>query len=258
MHWLNVIFRVVLLMIFFQACESPQPAAPSPIPAESRQMLLVVTPDADAFPGMLYRYERAAGQQAWQPAGAPAAIVVGYNGLGWGRGMHPAEAQPDMPIKREGDGKSPAGIFRLSTIFGFAPPDSVSGFKLPYQHVTEVLECVDDTASKYYNRIVARDAIDSVDWQSSEKMHKITVQYQLGVTVDHNSDPVLPAGGSCIFLHIWKSANDPTSGCTAMTAENMQAIAAWLDGAQQPLLVQLTEPLYRQFKATWQLPEIGQ
>lgn len=257
MHLLNVIFRFVFVLLLLQACESPQPATLSPIPPESRQMLLVVTSDADAFQGMLYRFVRGEGQQAWQPAGAPLAIVVGYNGLGWGRGLHPLEAPPDMPIKQEGDGKSPAGIFRLSTIFGFAPPDSAGGFKLPYQHVTEVLECVDDTASAWYNRIVARDAVDSVDWQSSEKMHQITIQYKLGVTVDHNSDPVLPAGGSCIFLHIWKNADGPTSGCTAMTAENMQTIAAWLDAAQQPLLVQLTDPLYRQFKAAWQLPETG-
>ena len=48
------------------------------------------------------------------------------------------------------------------------------------------------------------------------------------------------AGGSCIFLHIWKGPGATTSGCTAMKAADVATIVRWLDAAKEPRLVQWT------------------
>jgi len=45
---------------------------------------------------------------------------LGRAGLAWGLGLHGNPPFPG-PIKREGDGRSPAGAFELSSAFGYAP-----------------------------------------------------------------------------------------------------------------------------------------
>lgn len=109
--------------------------------------------------------------------------------------------------KREGDGKSPAGVFALSSAFGYAP-QPLRGSRMPYLNLTSSTECVDDVHSKYYNRIVDRSLV-TPDWNSSEHMRDAGESYRWGIIVDHNrivagdNNPPEPAGGSCVFLHIW-------------------------------------------------------
>lgn len=224
--------------------------------SQARQMLLVTTADWNAVNGTLQRYERKTVRSAWQPVGAPIPIVVGRNGLGWGRGLHgDAEtfAQANDPRKREGDGKSPAGVFRLSSAFGYATSDK--RLKLPYRQARAVTQCVDDVQSARYNQLVERNRIAKPDWQSHEDMRRKDDQYRWGVFVDHNSGAQRqPAGGSCIFLHIWAGANSSTAGCTAMEAVLMEQVLFWLDAAQQPVLMQLPRSEYERLKDQWSLP----
>jgi D-alanyl-D-alanine dipeptidase len=132
--------------------------------------------------------------------------------------------------------------------------ETVKGVKLPYQHLTGAIECVDDVKSVNYNAIVDRDLVKSVDWNSSEKMQSVGECYRLGVVVEHNTDPRAAGGGSCVFLHIWKTPTTPTSGCTAMEGKQMEKLVTWLDPAKRPVLVQLPETEYKQLKTEWQLP----
>ena len=118
---------------------------------KSQQMVLVTTKDWNAVQGKLQRYERSSGKN-WKAVGGEFAVVIGKNGMAWGTGLH--EPSKKEPIKREGDGKSPAGVFVLSSVFGFAPKEEAAFLKLPYTHVTESTECVDDVKSNHYNRVV--------------------------------------------------------------------------------------------------------
>jgi D-alanyl-D-alanine dipeptidase len=141
--------------------------------AHSTQMIVVTTSNWDAVEGRLQRFERASTHAAWRQAGEPIAIVVGKNGLGWGIGLAGADASVRVaqePVKREGDGKSPAGIFDLGTAFGYAQ-QPLPGLKLPYLTLTPSIECVDDTSSKYYNRIVDRSNI-TPDWNQGKRISK--------------------------------------------------------------------------------------
>ena len=165
--------------------------------------------------------------------------------------MNPAVSLPG-PVKHEGDGKSPAGVFALSSAFGLE--EKVAGMKLPYQHLTAAIECVDDVKSEHYNTILDRDHAGKVDWDSSEKMRGVGECYRLGVVVEHNTDPREAGGGSCVFLHIWKTPTTPTSGCTAMERKQMEKLAPWLDPAKHPALAQLPEAEYKQLQKDWQLP----
>lgn len=117
-------------------------------------------------------------------------IVLGRNGMGWGRGLNPIDTL-QLATKAEGDGKSPAGVFGLSAAFGYASSDEMKELKIPYIHVTEMLECIDDAKSDYYNQLFYKDEVDTVDWQSSEKKCFADIYYEQGVVVDQNTDPVL-------------------------------------------------------------------
>jgi L,D-peptidoglycan transpeptidase YkuD (ErfK/YbiS/YcfS/YnhG family) len=223
--------------------------------ATSTQVLVVTTGDWNAVPGVLRRFERTDEHSSWKRVGDPTPVVVGRNGLGWGRGLNEPANLPG-PIKKEGDGKSPAGIFRLSSAFGVAEPGLTVGIRLPYQRLTSAIECVDDVKSVRYNSIVDRSGIGRPDWNSSEKMLAVGERYRLGVVVDHNTDPREPGGGSCIFLHIWENAKTGTSGCTAMAPARMEDLVTWLDPAAHPALVQLPQAEYAHLRDAWQLPAL--
>lgn len=228
--------------------------------SSSTQLIVVTTPGWDSVDGHMQRYERASVRDVWQPAGDAFAIVVGKHGLGWGAGVTPvAPPASTGPIKKEGDGKSPAGVFQLGTAFGDASA-ALDGTKLKYLELTPSIECVDDVSSTHYNRLVDRAKVASVDWHSSEHMRDTGEAYRLGIVVDHNgiagpaAKPPVRGGGSCIFLHLWQGPGHGTAGCTAMAPANMEALLRWLDPARKPLLVQLTADEYVRAKKSLKLP----
>ena len=221
---------------------------------QAQQAILVVSKDWDAVPGKLQRFELKG--DTWKKVGPAIPIVVGRKGLGWGLGLHPTNEFAG-PIKKEGDGKSPAGIFNLGSAFGLAEVSEMKWVKLPYQHLTSLIECVDDVKSVHYNSIVNREKVGKIDWDSSEKMREIGEQYRLGITVDHNVAPRKSACGSCIFIHIWKGENTGTSGCTAMTGDNMEKVLRWVDPAKHPVLIQLPDAEYERLREPWQLPKVS-
>ena len=224
--------------------------AASPVPAESRQLLLSVSESWPAPAARVQLFERAAAEAPWTPVGEPLAASLGRSGLGWGRGLHPAQAAG--PQKREGDGRSPAGVFDLRLLLGYGatPP---SGTRLPYRASSPLLRCVDDPASRHYNAL-AEDPGPSRDWRSAEEMRRADDLYRLVVWVGHNDAPVEPGAGSCIFLHLRAAATDTTSGCTAFDTAPFVALAARLDPALRPVLVQLPEPELQRLRTEWGLP----
>src|ERR1017187_5770895 len=210
----------------------------------STQILVVTTQDWNGVDGTLQAYERPQAHKRWKAVGGSIPVVVGKNGLGWGAGVaaETGRRAASDPVKKEGDGKSPAGIFRLSTAFGYAGQEP-AGWKMPYLGITPSVECVDDVRSKFYNRVLDRATV-APDWSSSEQMLRDDGEYRWGLVVDHNAAPVTAGAGSCIFLHIWLGPGVGTTGCTAMAQEQLEDVIARLDPARRPLLVQLPRPQY--------------
>lgn len=245
---------------------SAQVAAKSNAFAHSTQMIVVTTSGWNAVDGQLQRFERTTPHEKWEPAGKPISIVVGRNGMGWGIGVlatdEPGIRNASDPVKMEGDGKSPAGVFDLGTAFGYAP-QPLQGLKLPYLSLTPSIECVDDIRSKYYNRVVDRSAVVP-DWKSAEHMRNAGESYIWGVVIDHNgtvrgagTQPPVPGGGSCVFMHIWAGPGRGTAGCTAMPQSELESVLLWLDPTRKPLLVQLPAADYARLRHRWKLPPMN-
>jgi hypothetical protein len=246
-----------LLLLSSFAAASDGAGTPSPIPNSAKQLLLVRTADWNAVNGTLQRFERGAKESRWHAIGQPITIVVGRTGLAWGLGLNqpPSPTQNvTEPVKIEGDGKAPAGVFHLNTAFGYAPVAEMPSSRWPYLQVQTPDKCVDDTASRYYNTLVSTDQV-APDWHSAEDLHRNDNLYRLGIVVEHNwGDRRQPGKGSCIFLHIWAAANRGTDGCTAMPAPAISEVVAWLDPKSQPVLVQLPARRYEQLRQSWRLP----
>jgi L,D-peptidoglycan transpeptidase YkuD (ErfK/YbiS/YcfS/YnhG family) len=220
--------------------------------ANARQLVLVTVPHAGAVHGRMQRYQRIRG--GWRSEGPPVPVVVGRSGIAWGRGLHPV--QPGAMSKREGDGRAPAGVFRIGDAFGYAATHPTS---LPYQAMDAHDWCIDVPGSPLYNRIVdAREVGEDAIAGSTEPMrrdlHKDGDQrYRLGFVIEHNAD-ARPMAGSCIFAHEWASPETPTAGCTAMAPADMEALLAWLDPRATPVFALLTAADHARLHAHWDLP----
>ena len=158
-------------------------------------------------------------------------VNLGTNGLGWGIGEHKFRIKENEPLKYEGDKKAPAGIFKLTDIFGYSKSHD---YKLPYLYTSNNLICIDDSNNNFYNHIVLQHG----DEKSFEFMKRQDHQYRYGVVVAHNEGGVFKRG-SCIFLHIQKDIGKSTAGCTSMEEKDLVGIVNQLDRKKNPLLIQI-------------------
>lgn len=233
--------RTLALLLLLALPVGAEGVAPS-----ASQMVLTITPDWNAITGHAALFERH--DSGWERVGDWMPVTVGRSGLAWGFGLHGSQDR-EGPVKREGDGRAPAGTFVLSRRFGYpAPPGDDGG--LPFL-VVDGHECVDDAESEHYNCIV-NPATVTKDWNSAETM-KID-PYRLGIVVEHNTAPVVPGRGSCIFVHRWDGPEVPTAGCTALAKRDLEWLCSRLKRDAHPVLVQLPEPVYRTLREPWQLP----
>jgi len=239
----------LLILLFISGCTSRPPLI------NCRQLVIVVTPHWEASHGTLYCFARNDADSAWQLVKKPIPIILGRSGMGWGRGLH-SSLWIDGPHKTEGDGRSPAGIFKLGDAFGFPPAGELPELKIPYRPVSDILECIDDVNSSHYGKLIEREAEISVDWQSSEIIIHSPRAYYLSVVIEHNTEKPIKGGGSCIFLHCWTAPDDSTSGCTTLDRMEMENLVKWLDATAHPEIVQLPLPVFRQIRDQWRLPRI--
>jgi L,D-peptidoglycan transpeptidase YkuD (ErfK/YbiS/YcfS/YnhG family) len=216
--------------------------------------LLVVVSSAgwDAPAGTLRTFERS--DDGWREVGSARAVTIGRAGAAWGLGLHPTQA--DGPQKREGDGRSPAGVFAIGEAFGY-PERADTG--LDYHAMRDSHWCVDVPGSPLYNRIVdSREVGADAVKESSEPMRRdIHVQgdqrYRIGFVIEHNAKGE-DRQGSCIFAHVWKSPRDATAGCTAMPDADLQELLRWLDRRRAPRFILLPQAEYDRLRQAWRLP----
>ena len=197
---------------------------------DTKQLIVVTAKNWSTPNGLLQCFEKEG--KGWHKVGKAINIKLGRNGLGWGIGLHTTPKGAKY-IKKEGDGKAPAGIFTLKQAFGYQP----FVVEYPYEVYKATDHCVDDINSKLYNKIVDSTKV-KIDYKSKEHMKFPKDYYKYGIVVNHNhidEKGAVKGAGSCIFIHIKKV---PTAGCTVMTEGEMKEIIKWLDANSEPLLVQ--------------------
>lgn len=215
----------LILSIFFLAPSAESrvcPRAWSEAISGADQVIVMTGDGWNSATGELRLLRRENVQSAWVDDSAilvDRRMTFGEAGFAWGEGFTEFRS-PGQPVKKEGDKRSPVGVFKLGTRFGFAASSSTH-----YLQILPSTECVDDPRSRHYNRIVDARKVQK-DWRSSEKMRRISV-YEHGIHILYNPKQVKSAG-SCIFLHYWESALTGTAGCGAMNPPDMLKLHEWL------------------------------
>jgi len=242
----------ISLFLFASLASAAQQSA-AKLLEQSKQLVVVFTPNWQSVNGKLQLYQRARPASAWVAIGNPLPVVVGRKGLGWG--VELAKNKWPGPVKKEGDERSPVGVFGLGPVFGYESYPSTP-IKLDYFPLTETSVCVDDEKSHYYNQVLDSSKIQKPDWSSGEQMRQVPL-YNWGSVIQYNSEAAVSGAGSCIFLHIWRGIDRGTAGCVAMDETQLVKLLATLDPDQKPLVVLLSEPAYQLIKKEWDLPQLG-
>jgi L,D-peptidoglycan transpeptidase YkuD (ErfK/YbiS/YcfS/YnhG family) len=186
---------------------------------ESEQLIFATNRDSSSFRITIHALERSNG--VWHLVFPTFTGSIGEKGFA------------AIDDKREGDGKSPSGIFPLGIAFGYDPSVET---RMPYRQATDDDFWVDDVDSEDYNKWV-KGKPNAASW---EKMKRDDDQYKYGVVIEYNMHPIVKGKGSAIFLHVWKGG-ESTLGCVSMSEEMILKILAWLDPAKKPLIIMGTE-----------------
>ncbi len=215
----------------------------------SRQLLRVLTPEWNSTQGVLTYYERTSLHQPWHQVGQAIPVVVGKNGMAWGKEW----INQSGKIKKEGDGRSPAGIYSLGSAFGFASDSrAITQTNWPYFPLKKSSICVDDETSPYYNQLMDRASVSHWNPKTrGEYMLHFSPEYTWGVVIQYNKNNKKGAG-SCIFMHVWKNHSQGTAGCVAMAQDNLIQLLRWLNPAKVPVIALFPQGVYHPLQNKWE------
>ena len=133
--------------------------------------------------------------------------------------------------KREGDGATPLGLWRLRRVLYRADWVGAPVTALPSAPICRDDGWCDAPNDRAYNRQVKLPYT-----ASCERLWRDDRLYDLVCVLGHNDDPPVRNLGSAIFLHVAKPDFGPTEGCVALDRRDLQALLA-MAGPQDALEV---------------------
>ncbi len=120
---------------------------------------------------------------------------------------------------REGDSKTPVGVFTFTQAFGILPDP---GSPMGYTQVDDSYYWVGDSNSDKYNQFVSTRDYDAFDPKQSEHIIDYKPAYHYCLNISYNLDGT-PGKGSAIFLHCY-TKNKFTGGCVSLPEEVMREV----------------------------------
>lgn len=198
------------------------PNAPPPAPellvtriaglGTAGQVIVIATSRYGAGTATVTAYER--GATGWKQVFGPWFAYIGRNGVA------------PIGAKREGDGRTPSGVYGFDFMFGV---NADPGVHFPFRRITGTnIVWDDDSTSANYNRWI--DTNTAAAGARPEPMYT-TPSYSYGVVIAYNVART-PGLGSAIFLHV--SHGSSTAGCVSLPADELLTLLRWLDPARSP------------------------
>jgi|TARA_B110000881_G_C18589873_1_gene527244 L,D-peptidoglycan transpeptidase YkuD (ErfK/YbiS/YcfS/YnhG family) len=123
--------------------------------------------------------------------------------------------------KKEGDKKTPKGIFSIRSIFYRKDRISKITTVIRKKIIKKDMGWCDDSNSKFYNQLIKLPFKDS-----AEKLWLIEKIYDVVVVINYNLNPITKNKGSAVFLHLAKKNYLPTNGCVAINKKDMLFLIA--------------------------------
>ncbi len=181
-----------------------------------KQLIVVYNEKPESFTAVLVVLEKK--NNKWTVKQSPIEAGIGKNGF----------AFPDE--KKEGDGKSPTGIFKLGKLFSY---EKKIHTLLENQQTTKDDKWIDDVNSVDYNTYVN----GSTEAKSYENLLLNNDFYKYCIVIQYNTNPVIKGKGSAIFFHLASNPISFTAGCVAIQEDYMKLMVSWLDPKQNPTII---------------------
>ena len=118
-------------------------------------------------------------------------------------------------FKKEGDGKTPKGTFKLGHLYFRKDRIKKPLTKLKCVEIKRNMGWSDDVKEKNYNKLIKIN-----ENFSHEKLFRKDKKYDLLIPIKYNFDKIIPGKGSCIFIHL-TSDYKPTAGCIALKEKDL-------------------------------------
>jgi L,D-peptidoglycan transpeptidase YkuD (ErfK/YbiS/YcfS/YnhG family) len=145
--------------------------------------------------------------RGWLTAGALAIpVALGRGGV--------------LANKREGDGGTPRGRFRLRRLWWRPDRGARPQSLLPIRRIARDDGWCEDPADRRYNRPIKAPAGDRL-WREDHL-------YDLVIEIDHNTRPRISGRGSAVFIHVARPGMTPTAGCVALDKGRLRRLLARL------------------------------
>lgn len=125
------------------------------------------------------------------------------------------------PVKREGDGRTPAGQWPLRRVYYRADRGQPPLAGLLAQVIRKADGWCDAVSDRNYNRYVRHPYAASAEhlWRADEL-------YDVVVVLGHNDRPRIKGNGSAIFMHLARAGFKPTAGCIALSKRDLRQVLA--------------------------------
>jgi L,D-peptidoglycan transpeptidase YkuD (ErfK/YbiS/YcfS/YnhG family) len=123
--------------------------------------------------------------------------------------------------KREGDGGTPRGTFRLRQLWWRADRMTRPMTHLPVRRIRGDDGWCEDPRDRHYNQPIRLKPDHSGD-----RLKRADHLYDLIIELDHNTRPRIAGRGSAVFVHVARPGFAPTAGCVALKADALRRLMA--------------------------------
>lgn len=179
------------------------------------QLITVEAATARSSHATLRTWRRAGA--CWLAAGGPYPARLGYNGL--------------RADRREGDGTTPIGTFRIGPVMYGVQPNP--GVRFPYRRLRCGDWWVEDPRSPHYNTFQHVPCGRRPPFRTTTPdMSKETRAFTHLAVIEFNMRPIVPGRGSGIFLHA--QTGRATAGCVSLRRVDLVRVLRWLSPQAQP------------------------
>jgi L,D-peptidoglycan transpeptidase YkuD (ErfK/YbiS/YcfS/YnhG family) len=122
--------------------------------------------------------------------------------------------------KREGDGATPRGTYRLKRLWWRADRNPRPSTPFPLRQITAEDAWCDDPADRRYNKPIRVPPSAS----GGDRLHREDHLYDFIIETDHNTRPRIARLGSAVFIHLARPDFTPSAGCVTMSRAWMRAL----------------------------------
>ena len=136
--------------------------------------------------------------------------------------------------KKEGDNKTPKGLFAIGLIFGTHSKEELNlDSSLYYQKINNNLHWIDDINSEYYNTLIDVSKTKT-NFSSSEHLIDYKEAYEYAIEIKTNPNNI-KGKGSAIFLHCTTN-KEYTAGCVAIPSKALKKLLTMINKDTQILI----------------------